>query len=79
MGIVTFILQQSYTLSGMRQRVTAPTTMVFYQAAGRVAGHTLLREAVGVEVVRWEERLTTVAAERTLVDSNLSRAPPPGP
>jgi putative Holliday junction resolvase len=32
-----------------------------------------LKEALGVEVVTWEERLTTVEAERVLIQADLSR------
>lgn len=32
-----------------------------------------LKEALGVEVVTWEERLTTVEAERVLLQADLSR------
>ncbi len=32
-----------------------------------------LQEALGVEVVTWEERLTTVEAERVLIQADLSR------
>lgn len=33
----------------------------------------LLKEATGMEVVLWDERLTTVAAERALLEADLSR------
>ena len=33
-GIATFFLHQSYTLSGRRQKLKAPTTMVFVRRAG---------------------------------------------
>ena len=32
-----------------------------------------LKEALGVEVVAWEERLTTVEAERVLIQADVSR------
>jgi putative Holliday junction resolvase len=32
-----------------------------------------LKEALGVEVVTWEERLTTVEAERVLIQADMSR------
>jgi putative Holliday junction resolvase len=32
-----------------------------------------LKEALGVEVVTWEERLTTVEAERVLIQADVSR------
>jgi putative Holliday junction resolvase len=32
-----------------------------------------LREAFGLEVVLWDERLTTVAAQRTLLEADVSR------
>jgi len=42
------------------------------ERARRLAGR--LREALGVQVVEWDERLSTVAAERLLVAADLSRA-----
>jgi putative pre-16S rRNA nuclease len=35
---------------------------------------TEVEAALGVPVVLWDERLTTVAAERTLLEANVSRA-----
>lgn len=45
---------------------------------GERAGKTLefknmLERRTGLEVVMWDERLTTVAAERTLIESNVRR------
>ena len=33
----------------------------------------MLKRRTGLEVVMWDERLTTVAAERTLIESNVRR------
>ncbi len=33
-----------------------------------------IEEALGVAVVRWDERLSTVAAERVLIEADMSRA-----
>jgi len=43
--------------------------------AGKTEGFMArLRRATGLEVVPWDERLTTVEAERTLLDGDMSRA-----
>ena len=33
----------------------------------------MLKRRTGLEVIMWDERLTTVAAERTLMESNVRR------
>lgn len=33
----------------------------------------MLKRRTGLEVIMWDERLTTVAAERTLIESNVRR------
>lgn len=33
----------------------------------------MLRDATGLEVILWDERLTTVAAERALLEADISR------
>ena len=33
-----------------------------------------IRGAIGIPVIPWDERLTTVQAERTLLEADLSRA-----
>lgn len=43
----------------------ADETMKFCKAIG---------EALGIPIVTWDERLTTVAAERALLEADLSRA-----
>jgi putative Holliday junction resolvase len=35
---------------------------------------TALRQRSGIQVRPWDERLTTVAAERALIEGNVSRA-----
>jgi putative Holliday junction resolvase len=47
-----------------RPGAAAPEIMEFARALG---------EALGVEVIFWDERLTTVAAERLLVQADVSR------
>lgn len=33
----------------------------------------MLKQRTGLEVILWDERLTTVEAERTLIESNVRR------
>ena len=47
-----------------RPGVAAPEIMEFASALG---------EALGVEVIFWDERLTTAAAERVLIQADMSR------
>lgn len=42
-------------------------------AAGIMEFAAALGEALGVEIITWDERLTTVAAERMLIQADVSR------
>jgi putative Holliday junction resolvase len=42
-------------------------------AAGIMEFANALGEALGVEVIPWDERLTTAAAERVLIQADMSR------
>ncbi|UCH34854.1 MAG: Holliday junction resolvase RuvX [Armatimonadota bacterium] len=44
------------------------------QAHKVLAFAQLIEKAAGVPVIRWDERHTTVTAERTLLDADVSRA-----
>jgi len=44
------------------------------QAQKVLAFARLVEEALGIPVVMWDERLSTIGAERTLLEADLSRA-----
>ena len=43
------------------------------RAEAAMAFGEMLKRRTGLEVILWDERLTTVAAERTLIESNVRR------